>query len=80
MVRRASSQDTVMTDIEIVSTLADYVESGTDRVRCFVTKFLVSFLSKATALSVEEMHDFIAQNCHHLTRWCAFCCHDLSPY
>ena len=69
MARRASMQVNMMKDIDIVSTLADYIDVGTDRIRCYIARALVTFLNETTALNAREMDTFIANNCHYLTRW-----------
>lgn len=58
-----------MPDIDIVSTLADYIDTGTDQIRCYVAKVLVALLKEATALNQEEKNAFISENCSYLTRW-----------
>jgi hypothetical protein len=58
-----------MPDIDIVSTLADYIDVGTDRIRCYVARVLLAFLKEATALNAQEKDGFISENCLYLTRW-----------
>ena len=62
----------MLTDVGLISTLADYIDAGTDRIRCYLARVLVAFMTKTKLLDEEEKDSFISQNCDYLTRWCVF--------
>ena len=55
--------------MDIFDFLVQYVEEGTDEMRCMIAKFLSCLISDGSLINTQELESIILKNSYSLSRW-----------